>query len=106
MIPIPEISLQLRGWAEEKRRLRVIARLGGIDFSAFCRVETVNEDGFALVIGVDARDMIGFVFEGWVFDFHDAPSDDNELIVGGEIESAIMGLKNGLALMIFLLAKS
>src|ERR1700678_3298808 len=32
MIPIPEVALILRGWAEDKRRLRVIARFGVADF--------------------------------------------------------------------------
>jgi hypothetical protein len=102
MIPIPEVSLLLRGWAEEKRRLRVIARLGGIDFSAFCRVQDVNADGFALVIGSDGRDMIGFLFEGWVFDFSDAPPADNE-VLGEPMESAIIGSWKGFELFIFLL---
>ena len=104
LVPIADPSLLLGGWRDDKRLLRVIASLGGVDFAAFCRVVTVNPDSFALVVGNDVRDMIGFMTEGWRFAFTDAPPADNELL-GMDIESAILGTHpaSGRTLFIFLI---
>lgn len=103
MIPTPEIALLLRGWMDSKRRLRVIVPAGLVHFSAYCRVFDVNEDGFSMTIGDEGRNMVGFLFEGWVFEFTDAPPDSEELLVGGKIESAIVGARRGLTLTLLLL---
>jgi hypothetical protein len=102
LMGVPDVPLLLRGWAEERRRLRIVARLGLVDFSALCRISSVAEDSFALVIGSDLRDVIGFKLEGWIFAFTDAPPKDNEMF-GETIESAILGIREGLSLFIFLL---
>jgi hypothetical protein len=91
MIPAAEVALILRGWRDSNRRLRVIARLNGADFSAFCRVYDATDDGFSLVIGSDKRDMIGFLFDGWGFDFSDALAGDDSSVLGEKTESAIVG---------------
>jgi hypothetical protein len=107
MIPMADVGLLLRGWRDSKRTLRVIGRLGVGDFSAFCKVLEVNDDGFSLVIGNDGLNMIGFLFDGWVFDFTDPPANaDRSLPVGGRIESAIAGAKRGLTLLILLLEET
>lgn len=103
MIPAPEIALLLRGWRDDKRRLRVILPAGLVHLSAYCRVFDVNEDGFSVTIGDEGRNMAGFLFEGWAFDFADAPPDSEELLVGGEIESAIVGVRAGLTITLLLL---
>lgn len=103
MIPTTEVALILRGWRDSERRLRVVARLGGIDFSAFCRVFDATEDGFAFVVGEDSRDMIGFLFDEWGFDFGDAPEEDKSRVLGEITESAIVGSKAGMSLFIMLL---
>jgi len=91
MIPATEVGLILRGWRDSNRRLRVVARLNGVDFSAFCTVYDATDDGFSFIIGSDKRDMIGFLFEGWGFDFGDAPAGENSTVLGEETESAIIG---------------
>ncbi len=104
LVPVPDPSLLLSGWRDDKRLLRIVASLAGVNFSAFCRVLIVNPDSFALVIGSDGRDMINFATEGWLFAFTDAPPADNELL-GMEIESAILGTHpaSGRTLFLFLL---
>ncbi len=101
LLPIPDVPLLLRGWRDDNRRLRVVAKLGLVDFSAFCRVASSNEDSFALAIGNDARDMIGFSLKLWRFAFMDAPPNDNE-ILGETIESAILGVHSDTRLTLFL----
>ena len=44
-----------------------------------------------LVIGSDKRDMIGFLFDGWGFDFSDALAGDDSSVLGEKTESAIVG---------------
>lgn len=107
MIPTTDVALLLRGWRDSKRTLRIVGRLGVADISAFCKVFDVNDDGFSFVIGSEALNMIGFLFEGWVFDFTDPPAEADRLLpVGGKIESAIVGVKRGLSLLILLLEES
>jgi hypothetical protein len=103
MIPIPEVALILRGWAEDKRRLRVIARFGVADFSAYCVVREANEQSFSLFVGDDPLNMFGLYFDGWVFDFGDAPPDAEGLPIGGKVESAIVGGRRGSHLWLMLL---
>lgn len=106
MIPPPEMSMLLRRWAQEKRRLQVIASLGGIEFTAICRVKSASETFFTLTIGAHADNLIGFSFEGWAFEYADATSDHNEFISIGNFETAICGGRKGSTLRIYLLAKS
>lgn len=100
-LSISDVPLLLRGWLDEARRLRVVARLGLLDFSAFCTVASVNDDSFALTIGGDDKNMVGFPLDRWRFAFMDAPPKDNE-ILGETIESAILGVHADTRLTLFL----
>jgi hypothetical protein len=90
MIPVSEVALVLRGWAADKRRLRVIARLGLADLSVYCSASEVNEAGGTFTIEGSIFNMFSLSFEGYRFEFTDAPPDDNKLGVPGEIESGIL----------------
>lgn len=92
MTPVPKIAFLLRGWRDSERRLRVIALTDSVQLSAYCTLFDVDEDGFSMVIGADGRNMVRFLFEGWSFDFKDAPPDSEALLIGGKIESAVVGL--------------
>jgi hypothetical protein len=66
-------------------------------------VSEVKESSFSVILGADGRNMVEFFFEGWVFDFTEAPPDSEELLVGGIIESSIVGLRSGFKLILLLL---
>ena len=59
--------------------------------------------GVAMDRKMTAAIWVGFLFEGCVFDFTDAPPNSDELLVGGKIESAIVGVQSGLNLTLLLL---
>jgi len=91
-------------WSDEKRHLHVVASLGDVELSAFCRVLSANENFFVLTIGKDKGDMLNFRLDGWSFEFGEPPSEHNDLINGPTIESSICGARNGLIIRIYLLA--
>jgi hypothetical protein len=103
MIPTSEIALLLRGWRDSKRRLRVVALLDSVHLASYCMVSEVKESSFSVILDADGRNMVEFFFEGWVFDFTEAPPDGEELLMGGIIESSIVGLRSGYKLMLLLL---
>ena len=107
MVSAPDVLSMLRGWAEGKRRLRVVANLGGANLAVFCRAFGVTDDSFCLAVGSDGRDVIAFKLEGWFFEFGTPPTGVDDVIVGEAIESAIAGTtQRGSEIFIFLLTKS
>ena len=104
ILPIPEVVGYLREWARDRRRLRVVARLGIADFSAFCVVDAADEHSFSLLIGDDPRDMFGVFLDGWVFAFGETlPDSQEEIEVGGIVEKGIVGIRGRSTLMILAL---
>jgi hypothetical protein len=103
MVSSSEVSLLLHGWADAGRRLRVIAREGIFDFSAYCLVRDVNEAGVTLQIGEDSLNLISLDFRDFFFEFTDAPPDDDKLGVPGRIESGVLGLRGERSIWFFLL---
>lgn len=93
MIPLPEISLLLRGWAEDERRIRILGRFGSADFSAFCGVVRADETTADFVVGGNPLNAFRLNLADWLFDFTDAPPDDKSLGVLGSIESSIVGVR-------------
>jgi len=106
MVLTPDVLSMLRGWADGKRRLRVVANLGGVNVAVFCRVFGVTDDSFSLTIGFDGRDGLAFNLEGWFFDFGTPLTGVDDVIEGEAIESAIVGTtQTGFEMFIFLLAE-
>ena len=104
ILSIPEVVGYLREWARDRRRLRVIARLGIADFSAFCVVDTADEHSFSLLIGDDPRDMFGMYLAGWMFGLGTTlPESEEEIEVGGVVETGIVGVRLGATLAILAL---
>jgi hypothetical protein len=91
MVLTPDVVSILTGWAESKRRLRVVAKLGGVNVAVFCRVFGVTDDSFSLRIGLDGQDGLAFKLEGWSFNFGTPLTGVDDVIEGEAIESAIVG---------------
>lgn len=107
MVSTPDVVSMLRGWAEGKRRLRVVANLGVLNLAVFCRVFGVTDDSFSLAVGFDGRDVLAFKLEGWVFESGTPPTEADEVFPGETVESAIVGTtRTGNEILTFLLAKS
>jgi len=104
ILSIPDVVGYLREWARDRRKLRVIARLGIADFSAFCVVDAADEHSFSLLIGDEPRDMFGVCLEGWAFGFGETlPDSQEEIGVGGIVEKGIVGVRGRSTLMILAL---
>jgi hypothetical protein len=103
MIPQNEVALLFRGWRESKARLRVIFKGTEIVFSAYCTVYAAGDDSVVFAIAGEEINLIEFSLLGCVCDFTDAPPGGDELPVGGKIASAILVLRDGFALTVFLL---
>ena len=104
MIPLDEVTLLLRGWAESNSPLRVIARSPEVIFSAFCTVYKVEGGRAAFWIGPQTRNSaIDFLLTGCRFDFRDVPPGDASLSVGGKVESGIVGVRGTFDIAIMLL---
>jgi hypothetical protein len=104
ILSTPEVVARLREWSLDRRRLRVIARLEIVDFSAFCTVDNISDSSFSLLIGEDPRDMFGVYLARWRFAFAPAPMESNEVLpVGGVPESALVGAHGTSTLMLMAL---
>jgi hypothetical protein len=101
MIERGEAVLVLRGWAEAKRRLRVIVRGRDVIFSAFCTVQSATDTSVLFECGPD--NMVEFFFLDCICDFSDANPKSSGLPVGGKIESCIIFGRQDFELQIFLL---
>lgn len=107
MVSTPEVVSILRGWADGKRQLWVVANFGGVNLAVFCRVFGVTDDSFSLALGFEGRDVLAFKLEGWRFERGTPPTGADDVIMGETIESAIVGTtQGGSEIFIFLLAKS
>jgi hypothetical protein len=107
VVSTPDVVSMLRGWDEGKRRLQVVANLGGVNLAIFCRVFGVTDDSFCLAVGSEGRDVIAFKLEGWLFESGTPLTGFGDVIVGEAIESAIKGTTQaGSEIVFFLLNKS
>jgi hypothetical protein len=104
MIPLDEVNLLLRGWADEQSRLRVVAQSPEMTFSAFCTVYKAEGARVAFWIGKeDDKSMIDFLLTDCLFEFGDSPSGEADLPVGGKVESGIVGARGDFNITIMLL---
>jgi hypothetical protein len=109
MIPLSEISLILRGWSEEERRIRVLGDFGSANFSAFCGVVRADESTVDFMVGGNPLNVFRLNLADWVFDFADAPQDEKSLGVLGSIESSIVGVRvaeSSVTVCLFLMEES
>ena len=91
MILPNEVALLLRGWGEEKRRLRIVLRAGWFGISTFCFVCDANAGGATFLLGEEPRNTFDFSFENWIFEFAELPNGDKTPGIGARIKSAICG---------------
>src|SRR5260370_3147888 len=104
MIPISEAILVLRGWAENRRRLRLIFKSSTIRLSVFCTVYDAQGEQVALAIEGGENNAAEFVLRGCKFGFTDPPDHAPGLPIGGRVESAIFANGRYFHLNVFLLA--
>ena len=96
----------LRGWQENKSRLRVAMRSPEVWFSGFCTVDKAEGEQATFWIGATpGKTAIGFLLAGCRFRFGDVPTDapDAFLPVGGKVESGLIGTRKDFEIAILLL---
>jgi hypothetical protein len=104
MIPLDDVTLLLRGWAETKSRLRVVAQSRESAFSAFCTVYKAEGGRVAFWIGREGeKNAIDFLLLGCLFDFRDTPAGEGDLPIGATVESGIVGVRGDFNIAILLL---
>ena len=92
------------GWRRDRRSLSIIASLGSVRVTAFCTVLGVTDDTVTLSLGISKLDLIEFTFDGWNLSLE--PAQPDAVVMGSKIESFLSGVRDGMSLSIFLLAKS
>lgn len=92
------------GWMKGRRSLSIIALLGPVSVTGFCHIAGLTEDRVTLSLGTARLDLIEFPIDGWNFSLTTAPPET--IVMGQQVESSLLGVRDGMSLTIFLLAKS
>lgn len=95
-----EFALLLRGWRDDKRRLRVVLKTPFINFGVFGTVYDASEDG--LTIAVTESSMIAVSLMGCTCGFLE--SKEREEVLGKLVESGLVAVRPSFELAIILLA--
>jgi hypothetical protein len=103
MIPMNEALLLLRGWAERKAPLRVVFKSTASRFAGFCTVYDARDEVVAFSVGEDPRNVAEFLLTGCACEFMDVDPTEDPLLVGGQVESAIVAARGGFNLAICLI---
>jgi hypothetical protein len=101
---LSESLLVLRGWGDNKARLRVAVQSPEMWFASFCTVKSVEVDRVEFWLQPDT-DAVGFLLADCRFEFGDVPPTDADsfLPVGGQVESGIVGRRPDFTITILLL---
>jgi|GEM_PF-4983697 len=92
------------GWMNGRRSLSIIALLGPVNVTAFCRVSGLTDDRVTLSLGTAKLDLIDFLLDGWNFSLTQAAPGAVDFF-GNKIESSLCGVREGMSLSVFLLVK-
>jgi hypothetical protein len=108
VISLDEVALLLRGWRENKSRLRVVVQSRLFSFSGLCTLFKAEGEYLSFWVGdVSVREnALSFSVAGCVFDFSDVPADapDAVLPFGGRVVSGIVGSRLDFKIAMMLLA--
>jgi hypothetical protein len=92
------------GWMNGRRSLSIIALLGPVSVTAFCHIVGLTDDRVTLSLGTARLDLIDFLLDGWNFSLTAVPP--GTVVMGQQVESSLSGVREGMSLTVFLLAKS
>lgn len=100
-ISASDFALLLRGWRDDKRRLRVVLKNPVVSFGVFCTVYDAKDNGDFSVAITDSS-MIGLSLTGCTCGFLDATERDE--VLGERVESGLVAVRPDFEVAILLLA--
>jgi len=100
-ISVSDFALLLRGWAEERRQLRVVLKNPIVSFGVFCEAYAATDNGeFSITVGEES--MIAVSLAGCVLGFLTTPTE-LEPVLGRRVESGLVAVRPDFELAVMLL---